>query len=163
MAETETLTSEQIYKRNKKRSKVFKVLAVISWYFFLVLTLFFLFLMIRNSVGNITDILSKLDKNVYNKEELIANYNELAQIWGEWELIGVSVRYIDVGNALFSGLMVTFSTLSLVSILLAIILGKIVFPLLKRYYENANEEMVDIATLQSATQINELAQRKEWF
>jgi hypothetical protein len=119
--------------------------------------------MIRNSVGNITDILSKLDSDKYNRGELIANYNELAVKWGEWELIGVSVRYIDIGNALFSGLMVTFSTFTLVSLCLAFILGKIVFPSLRKYYENTNNEMVDLATLQSATQINELTKKKEWF
>ena len=120
--------------------------------------------MFQNSVGNITDILQKLDNDVYNKEEIIANYNELAVKWGEWEIIGASVRYIDIGNALFSGLMMTFSTLALVSLSFAIILGKVVFPLLKRYYENTNEEMVDLATLKSASQLDELTnKRKEWF
>lgn len=157
-------TPEQIYKRNKRRAKTFKILSVISLYFFLVLALVFVWFMFQNSVGNITDILQKLDGDVYNKEEIIANYNELAAKWGEWEIVGASVRYIDIGNALFSGLMMTFSTLALVSLSFAIILGKIVFPLLKRYYENTNEEMVDLATLKSASQIDELtSKRKEWF
>ena len=157
-------TSEQIYKGNKKKAKLFKTLSVISFYVFLVLTFIFLGFMLRNSIGNITDILHKLDGNIYTGEEIIANYNELAARWGEWEIIGASVRYIDIGNALFSGLMITYSTLAIVSICLALILGKMIFPLLKKYYENTNEEMVDLATLKSASQIDELTKKKkEWF
>jgi hypothetical protein len=138
-------------------------MSVISFYFFLVLTIIFVILTIKNSIGNVTYILAQLDSSTYNKEELVANYNQLADKWGEWELIGISVRYIDIGNALFSGLMVTFCTLMFVSFGLAFLLGKIIFPTLRKYYENNNDEMVDLATLKSATQIDELSKRKEWF
>lgn len=120
--------------------------------------------MVRNSIGNITEILHELDSDIHTGEEIIANYKILAERWGEWEIVGASVRYIDIGNALFSGLMIIYSTLSMVSISLALILGKIIFPLLKKYYENTNEEMVDLATLKSASQIEELTKKKkEWF
>ena len=157
------LTSEQIYKKNKRKTKIFKILSIVSWYVFLALTFVFIFFMLRNSIGNVVGIISKLDSDVYNRTELIQNYNKLADQWGEWELIGVSVRYIDIGNALFSGLMITFCILASASILLAVLLGKIIFPALKKHYENSNTEMVDLATLKSASQINEMSKRKEWF
>lgn len=88
--------------------------------------------------------------------------------WGEWEIIGAGsaglvIRYVDVGNALFSGLMITFSTLTFVSLCAAFAFGKIMFPLLSKYFKNNNDEMVDMATLKSASQIDAMSKKKEWF
>ena len=77
---------------------------------------------------------------------------------------GLVIRYVDVGNALFSGLMITFTTLTIISLVGAIIFGKIVFPLLAKHYKDTNGELVDMATLKSASQIDTMAKsRKEWF
>lgn len=126
--------------------------------------------MTENSVGNVIEILDKLDKTKYSGEQLETNYKYLVDKWGEWEIVGANsaglvVRYVDVGKALFSGLMITFSTLTVVSFSLAIVFGKIVFPLLAKHFENNNNEMVDLATLKSATQIDEISKKtkKEWF
>jgi hypothetical protein len=105
---------------------------------------------------------------VYTGIELEANYQQLVEKWGEWNLGrgggAFSVRYIDVGNALFSGLMITFTTLSIVSFTIAIVFGKIIFPLLAKYFKGNNEEMVDMATLKSAAQIDKISNsKKEWF
>lgn len=130
--------------------------------------LFFL-LVIKNSVGNITDILHQLDDNVYTGEEILQNYQMLIEKWGQWELgegSGVAVRYVDIGNALFSGLAITYATLTFVFLVIAIVFGKLVFPLLHKHYTNMNEELVDITTIRSAEQINGLAEhakKKEWF
>ncbi len=110
-----------------------------------------------------------LDKSKYSGEELVANYQYLVGKWGEWELVGegmagLVIRYVNVGNALFSGLMITFSIFAVISLLLGIVLGKIVFPSLVKYYTANNETMVDIATLKSAQQIDEITKnKKEWF
>ena len=123
--------------------------------------------MTKNSVGNVTEILDLLDKNVYGKEQLAVNYQKLVEKWGEWEIVGAGnaglvIRYVNIGNALFSGLMITFSVFTVASFVLAILLGKIVFPLLSKHFANMNEEMVDMATLRSASQIDKLS-KKEWF
>jgi hypothetical protein len=133
----------------------------------------FLLFTLKNSIGNVVDILNALDKKTWSGEELSANYQALIEKWGEWEIIGqgsagIVVRYVDIGNALFSGLAITFATASFVSFACALVFGKIVFPLLYKHYKNSNEELVDIATLQSATQINDMAnkgkdKKKEWF
>ena len=125
--------------------------------------------MIKNSIGNITEILNMLDKDVYNAEEIRQNYQMLIDKWGEWEIIGensagVVVRYVDIGNALFSGLAITFMSLTFIMFVLAIMFGKIIFPLLSKHYKNLNDELVDVATLQSAKQINDMTKnKKEWF
>ena len=125
--------------------------------------------MIKNSVGNITEILNLLDDTKWSGEEIQKHYAELIDRWGEWEIVGkdeagIVVRYVDIRNAMFSGVAMTFGVFMFLSFVVAIIFGKIVFPLLKRHYEDSNEELVDITTLQSAAQINEMSKsKKEWF
>lgn len=103
--------------------------------------------------------------------ELQTNYQYLIDKWGEWEIVGegmsgLVIRYVNVGNALFSGLMVTFSILSVVSLLIAVLFGKIILPLLSKHFSGSNEEMVDLATLKSATQIDKMTEQAKkggWF
>lgn len=123
--------------------------------------------MTKNSIGNITEILNLLDKDLYTAEQLAENYQNLTAKWGEWEIIGAGnaglvIRYVDIGNALFSGLMITYSVLTGVSFMFAILFGKLIFPMLSKHFKNSNEEMVDMATLKSASQIDRLS-KKEWF
>ncbi len=109
-----------------------------------------------------------LDKDIYTGEEITENYKYLVEKWGEWEIIGgenagLVVRYVDIRNALFSGLMITYSILTIFCLLFAIIFGEIVFPQLAKLYSNNNDEMVDVATLKSAQKIDEITSKKEWF
>lgn len=92
----------------------------------------------------------------------------LVEKWGEWEIIGADsaglvVRYVDIRNALFSGLMITYMILCIVSFALAFLLGKIILPTMKKYYETNNDEIVDMATLKTAAKIDEKINKKEWF
>jgi len=126
----------------------------------LILAIIFFALTIENSIGNVTEILNLLDKDKYSGEQIIENYTYLVNKWGEWEIIGgaggLSIRYVDVGNALFSGLMITYTCLTAASLCIALLLGKLIFPLLAKMYKNANEELVDMATLTSASKIEEM-------
>ena len=162
------LTSEQIYKQNKRKAKIFNLLAPVAKWIFLALAIVFFLLTIENSIGNITEILHLLDKDVYTGEEIAEHYKYLVEKWGEWEIVGADsaglvVRYVDIRNALFSGLMVTYTILTVASLLFAVILGKIVFPQISKLYSNNNDEMVDVATLKSAQKIEEMTSKKEWF
>lgn len=166
----ETPTPEQIYKKNRKISRTFRVLSPTILYLFLLLSLLFAGLMLRNSVGNIVEILELLDDEVYSGTEVREHYKMLVERWGEWTIVGdeenssLVIKYIDIGNALFSGMMITYCVLFLVSFAFAIIFGKIVFPLLAKHYESSNAELVNITSLQSAAQIAELSKKKgEWF
>lgn len=164
------LTTEQIYKKNKRKAKVFSTLTPIAWFSFLTLTIIFLCLAMRNSLGNVVEILELLDKEKYSGAEIRDHYTALAERWGEWEIAGedngvFAVRYIDVGAAMFSGLMFTYTILAFVSLTIAVVLGKIIFPSLAKLYKNSNDEMVDLATLKSASQIEKISRKngKEWF
>lgn len=119
-----------------------------------------------------TEILHLLDKDIYTGEQIAENYAYLVQKWGEWEIVGAGtsglvIRYVDVRNALFSGLMITYTVFTIVSLALSVILGKVLFPQLSKLYSDNNSEMVDVATLKSAAKIDEMTNNKnstkEWF
>lgn len=130
------------------------------------LTIIFFVLAIRHSVGNVVEVINLLDTDKYARSDLQINYNMLREKWGEWVLFGdegagISVKYINVGAALFSGLMITYTTLTLIFFLLAIIIGKILLPMLTNMYKNDNDELIDITTLRTMEQVNELSGKKE--
>lgn len=170
-SEKKSLTTEQIYKRNQFRVRIFKNLAPIVFWVFFGLSILFFVLMIRNSVGNITDIISLLDKDRYTGEQLQENYQQLVGKWGEWTVVGknagmFSIQFIDIRNAFFSGLMITFLTLSIVCLVIAVIGGKIVFPKLAQYFTENNQSMVDMATLQTHAEVvknNKKEEEEDWF
>jgi hypothetical protein len=129
-------------------------------------TILFFYLTIKNSVGNVVEIINALDADKYTRPELEENYLALKEKWGEWVIFGedgagISVKYINIGNALFSGLMITFSVFTIIFLLLAIIIGKILMPMLIKMYKESNEQLVDIATLKTMEQVNELSGKKE--
>lgn len=172
MKKTTQMTAEMLYKKNKKKAKIFKILSPVMCYLFLALAILFFIMMIRNSIGNVTEILHLLDKDIYTGEQIEENYAYLVEKWGEWEIVGAGtsglvIRYVDVRNALFSGLMITYTILTIICVVLSIIFGKVLFPQLSKLFSDNNSEMVDIATLKSAAKIDEMSNNKnstkEWF
>lgn len=133
------------------------------------LFIFFIILTIGNSWGNISEIIGLLDKNKLTGEQISQNYDYLVNKWGEWVIVGqnssaFSVRFIDIREAFFSGLMITFIILAIICLLFAIVLGKIVFPKLAQLYSDNNQDMVNIATLQTNAEIQKQKNKKEeWF
>ena len=167
------LSADEIYKENRKKAKLFNFLSPIVFWVLLALAGIFFVLTISNSIGNVTEILALLDKDTHTQEEIVANYQMLVDKWGEWEIIGADsaglvIRYVDVRNALFSGLMIVYTILTVVFLLMTVIIGKVLFPQLAKLYTNNNDEMVDVATLKSAQQIDEMTKKKsankeDWF
>ena len=163
------LTPEQIYKRNLVRVKVLRTITPIIFWTFISLSILFFILMIKNSVGNVTEIISKLDKNNLTGEQIQENYRYLVEKWGEWTIVGesgnlFSVQFVDLKSAFFSGLMATFMILGIVCLVIAIVVGKIVLPKLIQYYSDNNQNMVNIATLQTHAEVTKKKKDKEdWF
>lgn len=168
MAE-KSLNPEQMYKRNLMRVKVLKTITPIIFWVFISLSVLFCILMIKNSVGNVTEIISKLDKNNLTGEQIQENYKYLIEKWGEWNIVGesgnfFSVQFVDLRSAFFSGLMATFMILSIVCLVIAIVMGKIILPKLIQYYTDNNQNMVNIATLQTHAEVTKKKKDKEdWF
>ena len=129
--------------------------------------------MIKHSVGNITEIIQMLDKDTHTGEQLEENYAYLVDKYGEWKIIGrsssvFSVSFINIKTALFSGFMKTFLILSVVCFLVAIIVGKVLFPKLSQYFTDTNQDMANIATLRTNEAVTKMKNSKEnkdkeWF
>ena len=161
-----------MYKKNQFKAKLFKRIAPIVFWTFLGLSILFFVLMVQNSVGNITEIISLLDKDSLTGDQIQQNYGYLVDKWGEWTVVGenggvFSIQFVNIENAFFSGLMATFLTLGMVCLAISIIGGKIVFPKLAQYYTDNNQSMVDIATLQTNAEVTKNNKKKEvkedWF
>lgn len=151
MADKKELTAEEIYKKNQKKSKVLKILAPVCFWGFLALSLVCLILAFKNSFGNIAEIIRLLDGDVYNGEELKANYLYLIGKYGEWVIGGASggftITFVNIGKALFSGLAITNCVLCVFFILCAYILGKWVLPKISTQLITDNQDMVNMTIL----------------
>ena len=160
------VTAEQIYRSNRKKAKWLKILTPTIFWLLMATTLLFFCLTIRHSVGNVIEITDLLDKEKYTGTELQENYSMLKDKWGEWTVFGddgagISIKYINVAKALFSGLMKTYTTLTCLFFVAAISLGKIILPMLLNMYTDGNSQLIDIATLKTMEQVNEISGKKK--
>lgn len=151
--EKKQLTPEEIYKRNQKKSKVLRILAPICFWGFLALAIICLILAIKNSFGNVAEIINMLDTKKYTGEELQANYQFLVEKYGEWVIgnggAGFQITFVNIGHALFSGLMITNCILSVVFLVSAYVLGKWLLPKISAQILLDNQDMVNMTILKN--------------
>lgn len=151
MEKNKKLTAEETYKRNQKKAKLFSVLAPICFWGFLALSVLMLILAVRHSFGNMGEIIDLLDSNKFTGEELKTNYAYLIDKYGEWIIgnggSGFTITFINIGNAIFSGLMIASCVLSVVFLVSAFVLGKWLLPMLSRQILNDNQDMVNLTIL----------------
>lgn len=149
--EKKQLTPEEIYKRNQKKSKVLRILAPICFWGFLALAIICLILAIKNSFGNVAEIINMLDTKKYTGEELQANYQFLVEKYGEWVIgnggAGFQITFVNIGHALFSGLMITNCIFFVVFLVSAYLLGKWLLPKLSAQILTDNQDMVNLTIL----------------
>ena len=145
------LTPDEIYKRNQKKSKVLRILAPICFWGFLALSIICLILAIKNSFGNVAEIINMLDTKKYTGEELQANYQFLVEKYGEWVIgnggAGFQITFVNIGHALFSGLMITNCIFFVVFLVSAYLLGKWLLPKLSAQILLDNQDMVNLTIL----------------
>lgn len=151
MSEKKQLSAEEVYKRNQKRAKVFKILAPICFWVFLGLAVLCFVIAVKNSFGNVAEIIALLDDKKYTGLELKDNYNFLVDKYGEWVIgtgnNGFTITFINIGNALFSGFMVLSLVLSLLFLISAFVLGKWLLPKLSEQILADNQDMVNLTIL----------------
>ena len=149
--EKKQLTPEEIYKRNQKKSKVLRILAPICFWGFLALAIICLILAIKNSFGNVAEIINMLDTKKYTGEELQANYQFLVERYGEWVIgnggAGFQITFVNIGHALFSGIMITNCIFFVVFLVSAYLLGKWLLPKLSAQILLDNQDMVNLTIL----------------
>ena len=152
--EKKQLTQEEIYKRNQKKSKVLRMLAPMCFWGFLALAIICLIFAIKNSFGNVAEIINMLDTKKYTGEELQANYQFLVERYGEWVIgnggAGFQITFVNIGHALFSGLMITNCIFFAVFLVSAYLLGKWLLPKLSAQILIDNQDMVNLIILKGA-------------
>lgn len=151
--EKKQLTPEEIYKRNQKKSKVLRILSPICFWGFLALAVICLIFAIRHSFGNVAEICNLLDSKKFTGEELQANYNYLVEKYGEWVIgnggTGFQITFVNIGHALFSGLMITNCIFFVVFLVSAYVLGKWLLPKLSAQILLDNQDMVNLTVLKN--------------
>ena len=154
MSKKENLSAEELYKHNQKKAKVLRILAPVCFWGFLALSVLCFVLAVYNSFGNIAEIIRLLDDKAYTGEQLNANYNFLIDKYGEWIIgsgsSGFTITFINIGRALFSGLMITASVLSVLFLVGAFVLGKWLLPKISEQILIDNQDMVNLQVLRSA-------------
>ena len=147
------LTPEEVYKRNQKKSKVLRILAPVCFWGFLALSLICLIVALKHSFGNIDEITSLLDSKKYTGEELQANYEFLIEKYGEWVIgnggAGFVITFVNIKNAVFSGMFIVNFILSIVFFASAYILGKWIFPKISSQVLLDNQDMVNLTILKN--------------
>lgn len=146
-----TLTQEQIYKRNQRKAKALKVISpIVRWGFVAIAIVCFVFA-IKNSFGNIAEIIDLLNDKVYTGEQLSENYAMLIQKYGEWQIgtggSGFAIMFINIKNAVFSGIMITNCIVGVICLVSSLVLGKWFLPYMAKHIEQENQDMVNIKIL----------------
>lgn len=153
MAEKIQLSAEEIYKKNQKKSKILRILAPVCFWGFLLLSIVCLIFAVKNSFGNIAEIMDLLDNSKWTGEQLEANYTYLIGKYGEWVIgnggNGFTISFINIGKALFSGLMIANCFLSVLCFASAYVLGKWVLPRLAEQILIDNQDMVNLTILKN--------------
>ena len=97
------------------------------------------------------EIINMLDTKTYTGEELQANYQFLVEKYGEWVIgnggSGFQITFVNIGHALFSGLMITNCIFFVVFLVSAYLLGKWLLPKLSAQILLDNQDMVNLIIL----------------
>lgn len=148
------LTAEEIYKRNQKKAKVFKILAPVAFWVFLALALVCLILAIKCSFGNIAEITDLLDNTKYTGEQLSQNYAYLLDKYGEWVIgtggSGWTMTFVNIGNAMFNVTVVVNAIMFVIFIVAAFVIGKWFLPKLSKSLVENNQDMVNLTVLKNS-------------
>ena len=151
--EKKQLTTEEVYKKNQKKSKILRTLAPIVFWGCIALSVVCLIFAIKNSFGNVAEIMRLLDNSIYTGEQLEANYTYLIEKYGEWVIgnggKGFTISFVHIGKALFSGLMIANLICSVVFLISAYVLGKWLLPKISAQILLDNQDMVNITILQN--------------
>lgn len=145
------LSKEELYKKNQKLIKTYKILAPVVFWVCIGLAILCLILAVKNSFGNIREITELLETDTHTGEELQANYAMLTDKYGEWVIgngnNGFQLVFINIKKAVFSGFMISCAVLSLFFFISAYLFGKWIFPYLSKKIAQDNQDMVNLTIL----------------
>lgn len=151
------LTPSQMLEKREKQIKWLKILKPIIQWGSLALAIIFLIIAFKESFGNMSEIINMLDGKLYNDAELQANYEFLLQKYGEWIIgsgnSGFIITFVNVGRAMFSGLMITSLIGSIIMFVTYSIIGKKLLPKIIDKLKEDNQTMTNKAILKNIEEI----------
>lgn len=149
---------EQTYKKNQKKIKTIKIATPIIRWGLLFLSILFLILALKNSIGNMAEIIRLLDSKKYTGEVLKQNYEMLINKYGKWSIgngsAGFSIEFINIGKALFSGVAVTCFGLFVACLISSFVFGKWLLPIFAKQLEENNQNAVNLKIIEMAEKEN---------
>lgn len=147
------LTPEEKYKRNQKISKILRILTPVCFWVCIAVSIICLIFAIKNSFGNIAEITSLLDSKKYTGAELQANYDFLIEKYGEWIIgnggAGFMISFVNIKNAVFSGVLIVNIVLCIIFFVSAFLLGKWILPKISKQLLIDNQDMVNMTILKN--------------
>lgn len=150
---------EEIYKANQTKSKLLKRLAPIVFWGCLVLSVLCLFFAVKNSFGNVAEICDMLDAKKFDGQQLQEHYNYLTDKFGEWVIgngsLGFTITFVNIKNAVFSGVMIFASFMSIMFLISAYLLGKWLLPKMSEQIIQDNQDMVNLTILKDHDKIEQ--------
>lgn len=153
MKNKKKLTKEQIYKRNQKKEKIIRILAPIVFWGCLVGAIICLIYAIKNSFGNVSEMIGLLDSKKYTGEQLQANYIMLIKKYGEWVIgtgsTGFTIKFINVGKVIFNGFMLLNFFGCIILGVCSVLLGKFILPKWAERIRQNNQDMVNLVILKN--------------
>lgn len=154
MKNKKQISKVDVYKKRQKKAKIIKFLTPIIFWVCIALCILFIVLAVRNSFGNIAEIMSLLDSKKYNGTELQANYAYLLEKYGEWIIgtggSGFTITFVNIGKAVFSGVMISCVIGALITGISSVLFGKWLMPLLAKKYTQDNQDMTNLVILSEA-------------
>lgn len=140
--------SKDFYVKERRKAKVLKVLAPITFWGGLALGVLFLILAFKNSFGNLAEIFSLLDSKTHTAVELEQNCQALIERYGVWEIgTKFDLRFLNLSKAIFPAILFVFLTLSILCFVCAFVLGKWLFPMLSKSIQENMQDKVNVAFL----------------
>ena len=147
------LTAEELYRKNQKKAKILRVLSPIVYWGFLALAVICLIFAVKNSFGNIVEICDLLDDSKWTGVQLEQNYSFLVEKYGEWIIgnggNGFTITFVNIGKALFSGLMIANCVLCVIFLVSSQLLGKWLLPKISAQILLDNQDMVNLTILKN--------------
>ena len=151
MKKKKVITKEQRYKRRTRWSNFIKILTPIVFWGCLAGAIVCLIFALKNSFGNVGEMLDMLDTKKYTGAELEQNYAQLIEKYGEWVIghgnMSFTVKFINIKKVVFSGFMVLNFILSAGLLFCHFFFGKFLLPRVARAIDKKNQDMVNLEIL----------------
>lgn len=139
-----------IYKRRKRAELTLKIITPILYWGCLIGCLVCLYFAIKNSFGNMAELISLLDSKKYTATELQEHYAQLVEKYGEWHIgsgsTGFVLNFINIKKVFFSGVMI-MNLLGSGICLACHIIAKKVLPKVAQRNREKNQDLVNMEML----------------